>query len=93
MMASTVYCQSPSVLQRQVAREVLITRVDYGSVDSLGGTAFDAWQLLERPVTSEQLVASMAGRYRLDAERIRQDVEELLKDLVQRQWVTSLERA
>jgi 2-phosphoglycerate kinase len=92
-MRSIVYCQSPNVLQRQVAREVLITRVDYGAVDSLGGTAFDAWRLLERPLTAEQLSASLAEGYRLDAEQIRQDVENLLEGLVQRQWVTTLERA
>jgi hypothetical protein len=92
-MPSTVYCQSPSVLQRQVAREVLITRVDKGAVDSLAGPAFDAWQLLERPLTAEQLVASLAASYQVDGERIQWDVENLLQDLVQRQWVTSLERA
>jgi hypothetical protein len=92
-MPSTVYCQSPSVLQRQVAREFLVTRVDNGAVDSLGGAAFDAWQRLERPLTAEQLRASLAGRYRLDAEQIRQDVEDLLEGLVQRQLVTSFERA
>jgi hypothetical protein len=92
-MPSTVYCQSPSVLQRQVAREILITRVGDGAVDSLAGSAFDAWQLLERPQTAGQLVASLAGRYRVDGDRIQQDVESLLQDLVQRRWVTSLERA
>jgi hypothetical protein len=92
-MPSFVYCQSPNVLQRQVAREVLVTRVDDGAVDSLAGPAFDAWQLLERPQTAEQLVASLAERYRVDGERIQQDVASLLQDLVRRQWVTSLERA
>lgn len=91
-MESTVHCQSPSVLQRQVGREVLITRVDYGAVDSLVGPAFDAWQLLERPQTADQLVASLAGRYRIDAQRIQQDVERLLQDLIRREWVRSLER-
>jgi hypothetical protein len=92
-MAGTVYCQSPSVLQRRVAREVLVTRVDDGAVDSLAGPAIDAWQLLERPQTAEQLVASLAERYRVDGERIQQDVASLLQDLVRRQWVTGLERA
>jgi hypothetical protein len=92
-MTRTTYCQSALVLQRRVGREVLITRVDYGAIDSLAGTAFDAWSLLERPQTSEQVVASLAERYQVDAERIHQDVERLLEELVYRQWVTTLERA
>ena len=91
-MPSTVYCQSPSVLLRQVAREVFITRVDDGAVHSLAGPAYDAWQLLERPQSAEQLVASLADSYQVDGERIQRDVEGLLQDLVQRQWVMSLER-
>jgi len=88
----TTYCQSPLVLQRRVGREVVITRVDYGAFDSLAGTAYDAWNLLGCPQTSEQVVASLAERYKVDVGRIQQDVERLLEELVKRQWVTSLER-
>jgi len=92
-MPRTTYCQSPLVLQRRVGREVLITRVDYGAFDSLAGTAYDAWNLLGRAKTSDQVVASLAERYQVDAACIQEDVERLLEELVKRQWVTSLERA
>ena len=72
---------------------MLITRVDYGAFDSLAGTAYDAWNLLGRAKTSDQVVASLAERYQVDAACIQEDVERLLEELVKRQWVTSLERA
>jgi hypothetical protein len=92
-MPRTTYFQSPLVLQRRVGREVLITRVDYGACDSLAGTAYDAWNLLGRAQTSEQVVASLAERYKVDPGRIQQDVESLLEELVKRQWVRTLERS
>jgi hypothetical protein len=43
--------------------------------------------LLDRPRTVTELVEVLGGHYRADPEHIRRDVDRLLEDLVEREWV------
>jgi hypothetical protein len=86
-MVTRGYVRSSSALSRQVGDETLVTRVDRESLDVLAGTAGHIWRLLEQPRTVAELVEILAGHYRADPERIRRDVDRLLEDLVEREWL------
>jgi coenzyme PQQ synthesis protein D (PqqD) len=86
-MTDRAFVRSPSVLSRTVADEVLVTMVGHDEVDRLSPTAVAVWALLEEPATFGAVVDELAQVFDAPRDRIADDVEGLLADLVQRGWV------
>jgi hypothetical protein len=86
-MTERAFVRSPAVLSRTVADEVLVTTVAHDEVDRLSPTAVAVWAILEEPASIGAVVDELAQVFDAPRDRIANDVEGLLADLVQRGWV------
>jgi len=85
--SSVRFRRSPSALFREVGPEVLLAAVERPGFDVLSGPATDVWDLLDRPQTLDELVASLADRYDAPRTSIETDVQRLLDELTRRGWI------
>jgi hypothetical protein len=71
----------PDILCRVVGEEALLldTRTgDYYSLDPIGT---EIWQQLNAGQSVDEIAADVAERWRADADRVRQDIVELMDEL------------
>ena len=88
MTDDPVYARAPDVLSRSFADEVLLAAPRRDEVDQLKGPAADVWDLLDGPRTLDQVVIELKRRYGgAPVEKVRDEVQALLDDLVVRGWV------
>ena len=86
--------QADRVVARQIADQWLLiplhaTGADLQKVYLLNDTSAAIWRLLEQPLSFEQLVTALQGEYAAPEEVIQADTGELLRDLLQRGFVTA----
>lgn len=75
------YVQSPFLLQRRTAAEILVRRPGHG-VSRLRGTAVELWECLRVPVTIADLGYALGARFGGDPAMIEADVRTALEALV-----------
>jgi hypothetical protein len=79
--------RSPRALWRSVGAEVLLTARERDDFDHLSETAGMVWQILEVPMTLEDLVQALGDVYGLPAAEIFDDVARLVGDLRESGWI------
>jgi hypothetical protein len=84
LKGETIFTRSDQSLWRSFATEVLVAVPGRDDIDQLVGTAAAIWDELDVPRTAREVAESLGGEFAAPAEVIRQDVERLLDDLVQR---------
>jgi hypothetical protein len=91
MTDDLLYMRAADVLSRSFADEVLLAAPRRNEVDQLKGPAADVWDLLDRPRTLADVVEQLKKRYGgAPVERVQDDVQALLDDLVERGWVQAV---
>ena len=80
-MRSETVVRAPEVLWRRTFDRVIFLRREGGDPQTLLGTGVDIWDLLAAPQTIEALTATLADRYRADADVVRSDVAGLIERL------------
>ncbi len=87
MVAPERYRQASSLLERNVASEVVLSGVTEGSSYRLCGTAAECWQALSEPRTVAELVVLLAALYDTSPRSIASDIAGLVTDLLDRDLV------
>lgn len=72
------------VVWRELDGEVVILNLATGNYYGLEGAANDMWRLLVEHGSTETVVDIMAREFDVDAERLSQDLDALVNDLVTR---------
>jgi hypothetical protein len=88
--ADVLYMRAEDVLARSYGDEVLLAAPRRDVVDQLKGPAADVWEVLDRPRTIEDVVEQLTRLYRAPVERVQDDVQKLLDELVDRGWVQAV---
>jgi hypothetical protein len=83
----TVIARSASVVTSVVDGEVLMMSIEQGRYFSLNDVATEVWNRLETPLPFRALVDELAGAYDATPERVRADVESLLREMEARDAV------
>jgi len=91
MEGDLVYKHAEGVLSRSYADEVLLAAPRRNEVDQLSGPAADVWVVLDRPLRIDDIVERLTKLYGAPVERVRDDVQALLDDLVERGWLQVVE--
>ncbi|HEV2699945.1 MAG TPA: PqqD family protein [Terriglobales bacterium] len=81
------YVRSDSVVSRVIAGETLIVPVrkgvgDLASIYSLNEVGSTIWSVLSQPRTTGDIVASVEQEFEGDRQRIAQDVDSFLTEMV-----------
>lgn len=62
--------------------ELVFLGLDAGKYFGLKGTGRRIWELLETPMTTEELLGTLAAEFRIDIERCRKDAMPFLERLL-----------
>jgi sulfur transfer complex TusBCD TusB component (DsrH family) len=91
MTDQLLYMREKDILARSFADEVLLAAPRRSEIDQLKGPAADVWDLLDRPRTLADIVEELKKRYGgAPVERVQDDVQALLDDLVARGWIRAV---
>jgi Coenzyme PQQ synthesis protein D (PqqD) len=91
MTGEELYMRADDILSRSFADEVLLAAPRRNEVDQLKGPAADVWDLLDRPRTLPEIIEQLKKRYfGAPVERVKDDVQALLDDLVDRGWIRAV---
>jgi hypothetical protein len=86
-LPASAFVHQREVVARVVASDLVLVPVGKGAGDldaifTLNEVGGRVWQLLAEPATGERLVAVICSEYEVPAEQARNDVAELLGDLL-----------
>lgn len=82
MNDSSLFQRHPDLLQTTLDNEVVLMSIERGSYFGLEGTAQRIWQMLEQPMTKDQLVKSLCQQYDAQPEVIDRDVQQFLQKML-----------
>lgn len=78
------YRQSPRAASRLFRGEAAVITPEDRQINILNSTATEIWELCrDEPLTLDQICVEMGVRYSAEPERIRDDVEELIAELLE----------
>lgn len=84
------WCRAEGVLWRLVPGSLVVLSPDDGAAPlSLTGPAVEAWDLLDRPLTTSELTEALAEWYGVDPAGIADEVDALVTSLVEQHLVTA----
>ena len=72
---------SPEILHSKIDEEVILMSIEADSYFGLDPIASRIWELLEQPLSVEELVEKLMEEYEVDADTCQQDVQALLEDM------------
>jgi hypothetical protein len=72
------------VLAKLFEEELTLVNLDTGEYFAAGGIAVDLWDALSTPMTAEDLVTLIAGRYDASAQVVEREIDKLLAALLSR---------
>lgn len=75
------------VLWKKVDDEIVLVREESDGYAFLNETGVAVWECLVNSKSFDEIVAELSARYDIPAGTLRQDVEELIQDLVQSGFV------
>lgn len=76
--------RADDLLGAAVGDELLMMSIEKGSYFSLNAVGTRIWELLESPITFDELVARLTAEYDVPADTCRQEVEKFLAALRER---------
>jgi hypothetical protein len=74
----TRYIRSNKTISGRLHDEMVMMSIDLGKYFSLNSVATRIWDLLEKPMTADELCASLMDEYEVEPGRCRAEVDEHL---------------
>jgi len=76
------YIRNSKTISGRLSDEMVMMDIDHGKYFSLNPVATRIWDLLERPLTIDELCLILMNEYNVDTELCRTDVDEYLSVMV-----------
>jgi hypothetical protein len=89
--SKTKYVRNSKTISGRLHDELVMMDIDQGKYFSLNPVATRIWDLLEKPMDTEELCAVLIDEYDVETERCRIEVEEHLAEMVKMGLVLSSE--
>lgn len=77
----------PQVIETEIDGDISLYDAQREQVLVLNGTASDVWRLCDGQQTFDEIVLLLAGAYAIDEAKIRADVEQAIKQLVDEEFL------
>ena len=87
---SATYTPHPDVVFRRLEGRMVLVHMATNQVFELNLTGARIWELLEQGIGGEQLLQSLADEFDVDREQLRNEVSDILSDLVAENLVTKI---
>ncbi len=87
LSAGELIVRSKECVEAELDDELVMMSIELGEFYSLGNIAREIWQMLEKPVSVEQLVGNLSSRYQVDPETCKRDVVAFISELTEHNLV------
>ncbi len=84
------YTRNSQTISGRLHDEMVMMDIDKGSYYSLNPVATRIWDLLEKPMTTDELCIRLIEEYEVDFTKCKDEVEELLTEMVKLGLVINL---
>jgi hypothetical protein len=84
----TVLCRSPKLMASGVGEETMMMDIDKGMYYALNSVSSRIWSLLEQPLSMQAVCDKLLDEYDVEPEVCKQEVEQFLGQLLERNIVT-----
>lgn len=78
----TLFERNPAVMAADVGEDVVALLAERGACVGMEKVTADVWRLLEEPSNLHRLCAALTDQYEVDAQTCRDDLGELLAEMV-----------
>jgi len=78
----TTYIRNNNTVSGRLSDELVMMDIDKGKYFSLNPVATRIWDLLELPLTIDELCGHLMEEYEVDAEQCRAEVTEVINEMV-----------
>lgn len=85
--ASATVVAASDVLASDLGAEHVLLNLNDGTYYGLEGAGGEIWKMLQTPVTLADICRSLVDQFDVEPERCREDVHNLIGDLVERRLV------
>ena len=83
-MSEVVYKRATQLLEAELGEELVAIDPQEGSCFGFNEVAALVWRQLERPQSFNELRQALLAKYRVDTEQCTQELDELMRDLVEK---------
>lgn len=81
-MAERIYCRATELLEAELGNEIVALDAESGICFGFNEVAATVWRLLEQPKSADELQLALENEFDVDPQRCRDELSELLDDLV-----------
>ena len=78
----TIYIRNSNTISGRLHDELVMMDLDQGKYFSLNPVATRTWDLLEKPLTADELCGLLMEEYEVDEAKCKMEVEDHLDDMV-----------
>lgn len=78
------FVQNKEIIQSKIADEVVMLDVESGFYFGLNSVGSIIWNHLEKPITFDELIASLIGQFDIDKETCQKDTMEFIVQLLEK---------
>ncbi len=78
----TKYIRNNETITGRIHEEIVMMDIEKGKYFSLNPVATDIWELLEKPLTIENLCTKLVDQYEVDPQQCQIDTEQHLKEMI-----------
>jgi len=82
------YLRNPDISAATLDEETVLMSTEGNRYFSLNTLGTDIWELLEQPISKQEIIDVIRGNYDVDEEQARQDVTEFLEALESRKLIS-----
>jgi len=84
------YQRNSKTISGRLSDELVMMNIEKGKYFSLNPVATRIWDLLETPLTTEELCSLLREEYEVDIEQCRADVTEVLKKMIKMEIIMKI---
>lgn len=85
--ATTLIKRNPEMVTSNIDGEIVMMSIENGEYYGLDEVGSRIWELLENPVTFEQLVNTLVEEFEVDVETCKADTLEFLNQMVEKKII------
>ena len=81
--------RSPDLVSTNMDNEIVMMSIEKGEYYGIGGVGTDVWELLQEPITIDEILNSVCPEYDISEEGCRSEIDAFISELVRRGLVVT----
>ena len=84
---SAIISRNNNLLSTKIDGEMAMMSIENNAYYSLNSVAVDIWELIETPISLDNIVSKLVNKYEVEPDTCKKEVSELIQELVAQKLV------